>query len=67
MTTPYCPTCGSVRVQKINEAAGVCAEPDCYTLKPWRQFTGHQSSIAEHVRAGGEQKERAPDYDEVSR
>lgn len=68
MTTPYCPTCGSVRVQRIgdNGAAGFCGEPDCYTVRPWRDFKAHAASIAEHIREGGEHKERAPDYDEVS-
>lgn len=65
MTTPYCPTCGSVKVKRINEAVGVCGEPDCYTIKPWRAFLDHAAMHSEFVTKGGEHKDRAPDYDEV--
>lgn len=68
MTTPYCPTCGSVKVKRgtLDEGRiGYCLEQHCLAVARWEDFSRHRSSIAEHIRAGGERKERAPDYDEV--
>ena len=40
MTTPYCPKCGSVKVQK-NGKNGECLETDCTHTGGWKSFTIH--------------------------